>query len=81
MSGTRRGRANGEGSIFPYKGRYAAYVWVTTPEGERKRAWVYGKDRDEAHRKWIKLHARASQGGLFSWRRRSEVQLQLKWLR
>ena len=62
MSVTRRGRANGEGSIFPYKGRYAAYVWVTTPEGERKRAWVYGKDRDEAHRKWIKLHARASQG-------------------
>jgi integrase len=62
MSGTRRSRANGEGSIFPYKGRYAAYVWVTTPAGERKRAWIYGKTREEVHGEWIKLQAKASQG-------------------
>ncbi len=30
-----RGRANGEGSIFPYRNGYAGYVWVTTPAGER----------------------------------------------
>ena len=32
MSG--RSRANGEGSIFPYRNGYAAYVWVTTPAGQ-----------------------------------------------
>ena len=53
-------RANREGSIFPYRGRYAAYVWVTTPTGERKRRWVYGKTRDETHDKWIKLQAQAA---------------------
>ena len=25
-------RANGEGSIFPYRNGYAAYVWVTKPD-------------------------------------------------
>ncbi len=58
---TRR-RANREGSIFPYRGRYAAYVWVTTPTGERKRRWVYGKTRDETHDKWVKLQAQAAAG-------------------
>jgi len=62
VRGSRRSRANGEGSIFPYRGRFAAYVWVTTPTGERKRAWVYGKTREEVHGKWIKLQAKASQG-------------------
>ena len=28
-----RGRANGEGSIYPYRNIYAAYVWVTTQRG------------------------------------------------
>ena len=40
-----RQRANGEGSIFPYRNGYAAYAWVTTPDGARRRKWVYGKDR------------------------------------
>jgi integrase len=62
MSGTHRNRANGEGSIFPYRNGYAAYVWVITPAGERKRVWVYGKTREEVHAKWIKLHAKARQG-------------------
>jgi Phage integrase, N-terminal SAM-like domain len=51
-----RQRANGEGSIFPYRNGYAAYVWVTTPDGERRRKWVYGKTRQDIHGKWLKLH-------------------------
>ena len=64
MSGSRshRGRANGEGSIYPYKNGYAAYVWVTTPSGERKRKYVYGPTREEVHDKWLKLHAAAKAG-------------------
>ena len=30
---TGRSRANGEGSIFPYRNGYAAYSWVHTPDG------------------------------------------------
>jgi len=30
-------RRNGEASIFPYRNGYAAYAWVTTPDGERQR--------------------------------------------
>jgi integrase len=59
MSGKR---GNGEGSIYPYKNGFAAYVWVTTPEGNRKRKYVYGKTRDDVHDKWIKLHAEAKAG-------------------
>ena len=55
-------RANGEGSIFPYKGKWAGYVWVTTPGGDYKRAWVYGETREEVHDKWLKLHATAKRG-------------------
>jgi len=55
-------RRNGEASIFPYRNGYAAYAWVTTPDGERKRKWVYGKTHDEVHAKWIKLQTRARQG-------------------
>jgi integrase len=55
-------RRNREASIFPYRNRYAAYAWVTTPEGERKRKWVYGKTHDEVHEKWIKLQTRAKEG-------------------
>ncbi|WP_214415646.1 tyrosine-type recombinase/integrase [Sphaerisporangium fuscum] len=57
-----RTRANGEGSIFPYRNGYAAYVWVTTPSGERKKKWVYGKTRDDVHNKYVKLHHEAQQG-------------------
>ena len=55
-------RRNGECSIFPYRTGYAAYAWVTTPDGERKRKWVYGKTHDEVHAKWIKLQGQASEG-------------------
>lgn len=55
-------RANGEGSIFHYKGKWAGYVWVTTPGGEYKRAWCYGETRKIVHDKWLKLHAAAKRG-------------------
>lgn len=56
------GRANGEGSIYAYRNGYAAYVWVTTPTGDRKRKYVYGKTREDVHSKWVKLHSAAKSG-------------------
>jgi integrase len=56
-----RARANGEGSIYPYRDIFAAYVWVNTPDGERKRKYIYGKTREEVHDKWIKLQKEASE--------------------
>src|SRR5487761_1371758 len=64
MTGRPRARANGEGSIFPYRNGYAAYVWVTTPAGERKRRWAYGPTREAVHDKWVKLQAKAAEGPL-----------------
>ena len=55
-------RRNGECSIFPYRNGYAAYAWVTTPEGDRRRKWVYGKTHEEVHTKWIKLQTQAAEG-------------------
>ncbi|WP_221740816.1 tyrosine recombinase XerC [Streptomyces sp. RP5T] len=62
MGGMSGKRANGEGSIYPYKNGFAAYVWVTTPDGDRKRKYVYGKTREDTHEKWIKLHNEATRG-------------------
>jgi integrase len=62
MAVTGRTRANGEGSIFPYRNGFAAYVWVNTPTGLRDRKWVYGKTRDVVHDKWLKLHQAAKAG-------------------
>lgn len=59
---TRRTRANGEGSIFPYRTGYAAYTWVTKPNGERQRKYVYGQSREEVHGKWLKLQNQAREG-------------------
>ena len=58
----KRARANGEGSIFPYRNGYAAYVWVDKPDGKRARKYVYGQTRELVHDKWIKLHAQAKAG-------------------
>ena len=55
-------RANGEGSIFPYRNGFAAYAWVTTPAGKPRRKYVYGKTREIVHDKWIKLQMRAKEG-------------------
>ncbi len=56
-----RGRANGEGSIYPYRKGYAAYVWVTTPTGESARKYVYGRTREIVHDKWVQLQAKATE--------------------
>jgi integrase len=58
----RRTRRNGEGSIFPYRNGFAAYLLVVKPDGRRGRKWLYGKTREEVHDKWIKLHAAAKAG-------------------
>jgi integrase len=55
-------RHNGEGSIFPYRNGYAAYAWITTPTGRRQRKYVYGKDRESVHTKWLKLLQAAKRG-------------------
>ncbi|MFE0374161.1 tyrosine recombinase XerC [Streptomyces inhibens] len=62
MVGMSGKRGNGEGSIYPYKNGFAAYVWVTTPDGKKKRKYVYGKTREDVHDKWIRLHAEAKKG-------------------
>jgi integrase len=59
---SKRARHNGEGSIYPYRNGFAAYVWVNKPDGTRDRKYVYGQDREIVHAKWVKLHAQASQG-------------------
>src|SRR3954471_16272484 len=61
---TGRTRANGEGSIYPYKNGYAAYAWVTTPAGTRKRKYVYGKSREAVHEKWLRLQNAAMKGAV-----------------
>ena len=57
-----RRRVNGEGSIYPYRTGYAAYVWITTPAGRRQRKYVYGKDRETVHEKWLALTQAAQHG-------------------
>lgn len=77
MSGKR---GNGEGSIYPYKNGFAAYVWVTTPDGERKRKYVYGPTRDAVHEKWVRLHAEASKGPVAT-KTPTLAQYLTRWLR
>jgi integrase len=56
-------RANGEGSIYPYRdGMFAAYVWVSAPDGKRRRKYVYGATRELVHTKWLELHRVAAVG-------------------
>ena len=55
-------RANGEGSIYPYRKGFAAHVWIVTPMGRRQRKTVYGKTRPEVHEKWLRLHEQAPSG-------------------
>ncbi|GAA5120025.1 site-specific integrase [Haloechinothrix salitolerans] len=55
-------RGRGEGSIYPYRNGYAAYVWVETPNGRRKRKYVYGKTEDIVREKWLELHQQARKG-------------------
>jgi integrase len=56
----KRSRANGEGSIYPYRNGYAAYAWVNKPDGKRGRKYIYGSTREIVHEKWIKLQSQAA---------------------
>lgn len=58
--GKGRSRANGEGSFYPYRNGWAAYVWVTTPGGEKKQKYIYGQDRQKLSDEWTELKAKAS---------------------
>lgn len=55
-------RGNGEGSIYAYERGFRAYVWVTLPDGRRRRKYVSGRTREEVHAKWLKLHEAARRG-------------------
>ncbi len=57
-----RTRANGEGSIYPHRVGFAAYVWVVTATGDRRRKYVYGPTREIVHDKWLSLHRQAREG-------------------
>ena len=59
-----RSRHNGEGSIYPYRNGFAAYVWITTPAGRRQRKYVYGKTREQVHEKWVDLTRAARRGAV-----------------
>ena len=59
-------RHNGEGSIYPVKGGYRAYVWCTNPAGERYRKYVQGKSYDDTQRAWLKLRDEANNGPVAS---------------
>lgn len=57
-----RKRTNGEGTIYRRKdGRWEAAVYATTTTGARKRLRIYGRTRDEIHRKLIDHQAKAQQ--------------------
>jgi len=43
-----------------YRNGFAAYAWVTTPQGLRKRKFVYGKTREAVHEKWLALQQQAA---------------------
>ena len=61
-------RANSEGSIYERFNKagkslgWAAYVWVSRPDGTKARKYVYGQTRDEVHPRWIALHTQAAAG-------------------
>ena len=56
-------RHNGEGSIYPYRNGFAAYVWIVTPDGRRQRKYVYGKSRQAVHEKWLAMTAASRWSG------------------
>src|SRR3954468_4119124 len=59
---TARRRLNGEGSFYNTKNGYRAYVWVTLPDGRRRRKYVYGQTREEVQAAWTALQAKARRG-------------------
>jgi integrase len=61
-----RARGNGEGSIYPVEGGWRGYVWVTSPDGIRRRKYVKAATYEEAQQKWLKLRGKAASGPVAS---------------
>jgi integrase len=58
-----RRRANGEGTVVQRTdGRFHAAYYVLTPEGARKRRYVYGRTWDECYAKLTDMKAKTAQG-------------------
>jgi integrase len=72
-------RHNGEGSIYPYRNGFAAYVWIVTPDGRRQRKYVYGKSRQAVHEKWLAMTAASRRGPVAPTHPRLSEYLQ-RWL-
>jgi integrase len=59
-----RARLNGEGTISgPRKdGRYVGAFYALTTDGTRKRVYVYGRTREQAHERLIEAQSKNAQG-------------------
>jgi hypothetical protein len=62
----KRSRGNSEGSIYPVRGGWRAYAWVTGPDGIRRRKYVKAVTYEDAQRAWLKLRAQADRGPVAS---------------
>jgi integrase len=62
--GSARKNPNGEGSIYQRKsdGRWVGQAYAITPDGTRKRKYVYGDTWEEAHGKLVELKSRTQRG-------------------
>ncbi|MGZ4662644.1 MAG: tyrosine-type recombinase/integrase, partial [Arthrobacter sp.] len=61
-----RSRGNGEGSLYPVPGGWRGYVWVTGPDGIRRRKYVKAATYEEARSAWRNLRAKADSGPVAS---------------
>ena len=62
----RRGRGNSEGSLYPVPGGWRGYVWVTGPDGIRRRKYVKATTYESAQAAWLKLRSKAANGPVAS---------------
>ena len=58
----KRARGNSEGSIYPVPGGWRGYVWVTGPDGVRRRKYVKAATYEQAQQAWLTLRAQAGRG-------------------
>ena len=61
-----RGRGNGEGSLYPVPGGWRGYVWVTGPDGIRRRKYVKATTYEAAQAAWLELRTKAARGPVAS---------------
>lgn len=55
-------RLNGQGSVYKTDKGYRAYVWITLPDGQRRRKYVFGRTHADVLAKWQDLQDRARRG-------------------